>query len=586
MLKRISRVLVVLFALLMVLPREVMASELINVETTKKGNKVEFSISNLSQDPIHDVYLVADENNKKTDSYTIFNVGSMDSQKGIKLTVDEVSVPRVLRSMSYKLGGFNYLVVIGVILLCGLILGITALIFLHRRGLRLCVVVVSAVLVVTCIFSGITYSVLCSKATVYKPGKSGSVITRDVKVGKNMYQLRYNRDDITTEVSESDVEIPFDTEYTYDDSIACTEEPTITAEGSVGMKHVTTTTYYINGVKDREEVSESVTTDPVSAKAVQGTKSTVNIESIPAKCEYVAEPTIMVGEKEIFSSEEEAEEALGKKEVTYTWDEGSKSVVSSTKITKEPGTVKWKAGSMLKKSRKINATTEYVAREDMAVGYRNVLAESVDGSEDTYYIVGIDSKTGMVTDEKHLKYDHEEITPAQNGSVEVGVLSVQNVSTPLDVTYQEDENRWDNYSKVIQDGVDRVESVTNIMKMDAKTGIVSTTVEREVSREVVSEGTSEVVLNGTKKPNWVEEKKVTDTINYKTTYVADDSLSGDEQQVAVEGKNGSLTTTMMVAVDEEGNVIASYKPKIVEENAVTKPIDAVVHVAPDSSLLG
>lgn len=586
MLKRISRVLVVLFALVMVLPREVMASELINVETSRKGSKIEFSITNLSQDPIHDVYLVADKNNKKTDSYTIFKIGSMDSQKGVKLTVDGWSVPSLLRSMSYRIGGFNYLMIIGVMLLCGLILGSTFLIFLRGRGWKSCILAFVVVLAITGIASGVTYRVLCSKVTVYTPGESGSVITRDVKVGKNVYQLCYNRDDVTTEVSESDVEIPFDTEYTYDDSIACTDEPTITSEGSVGMKHVTTTTYYVNGVKDHEEVSESVTTDPVSAKAVQGTKSTVNIESIPAKCSYVAEPTMMVGEKEIISGDEEAKEALGKKEVTYTWDEDSKSVVSSTKVTKEPGTVKWKAGSMLKKSRKIDASTEYIAREDMAVGYRNVLSESIDGSEDTYYIVSIDSKTGIVADEKHLKYDHEEVTPAQNGSVEVGVLSIQNVSTPLDVTYQEDDNRWDNYSKVIQDGVDRVESVTNIMKMDAKTGIVSTTVEREVSREVISEGTSEVVLNGTKEPNWVEEKKVTDTINYKTTYVADDSLSGDEQQVAIEGKNGSLTTTMMVAVDEEGNVIASYKPKVVEENAVTKPVDAVVHVAPDSNLLG
>ena len=123
------------------------------------------------------------------------------------------------------------------------------------------------------------------------------------------------------------------------------------------------------------------------------------------------------------------------------------------------------------------------------------------------------------------------------------------------------------------------------MKFNKNTGLVSNEIDHEVSREVVQEAVKQVVVKGTKQPNWVEQKVATDQVMYNTQYVADDSLSGDDQRVVVEGKMGRLVTTQLIAVDDDGNIIPSYDPKVLVQDELTKPTDRVVHVAPDSNLL-
>ena len=48
---------------------------------------------------------------------------------------------------------------------------------------------------------------------------------------------------------------------------------------------------------------------------------------------------------------------------------------------------------------------------------------------------------------------------------------------------------------------------------------------------------------------------------------------------------GRLYTTQLVAVDEKGNKIEGYEPKIVEKDALVDPVDEIIEVAEDSDLL-
>ena len=68
-------------------------------------------------------------------------------------------------------------------------------------------------------------------------------------------------------------------------------------------------------------------------------------------------------------------------------------------------------------------------------------------------------------------------------------------------------------------------------------------------------------------------------------YVASPDVTGDDQIMIREGEKGSLYTTRLVAVDEEGNPVSGYEPQVVQENALSAPIDAIIGVAEDSPLL-
>lgn len=412
-----------------------------------------------------------------------------------------------------------------------------------------------------------------------------STVNVNVDGNKNTFYIKYNQDEITYETTEHDEELDYKTKYEYDSSIACTDKPKIKTIGLKGTKHVITTTKYRNGKVDTSSDEETITVEPQSQVVVQGTRTTVEIQNIEANKEYIPDDTMKVGDFKLVTDVQVAKSNVGKKEVTYTWNKSKNEVESSEVVTKEPGTNTWKAGTLVTVEKVLKANTEYVIRKDKPVGWENVVDETIDGVKTTIYKTEIDKKTGEPVKGNELEYYATRLKEPVDGKKEVGVLKEENVTTERDTVYEKDPEKLDNEETVSVEGKDKIEKVTSIMKFDTEKGKVTDEVEKEISKELVQEPEARVIVQGSKEPTWLEEKSATEYVQYNIIYVADDSLKGDESVVEKEGKLGRLVTTRLIAVDENGDRLTSYEPKIIEENALSKPEDEIVHVAPDSKYL-
>lgn len=555
----------------------------INVTAECKENIITFSITNNSSELMNNVHLLSKNTNKMVSDEVCKNLGSIKNNNSITTSIKVKDMGSYSRSLSVKLGGYyNFYIAIIVLVCIVLVLFVK---FSKNSNIRvssgsILFIVVVIIFLVAHVITKDTYQSL----------DSGNNYTRTLKVnsGKGYeleYYIKYNQDEVTYSTTEKDESIEFDVDYEYDEDAPCTDKPIVKSKGKMGKKHVVTTTKYRNGKKEDVSVEETVIRNPENQIEVQGTKTTIEIQNIDAKKEYIPDDTMKVGDFKLATSLSKAKDNVGKKEVTFKWNKNTKKVEPSEKVTKKPGTNIWKAGCLVVKEKIIKSETKYIAREDKAVGWENILKESKNGVRTTVYKTDINKKTGKPKKGIELEYYTTLEEKPINGEKEVGVLLEEEVVTEREVVYTEDDTKWNNEEIVLAEGQDKIEKVIKIMKLNTKKGTISDTVVREVSRELVQNAIGKEVVKGTKEPNWVEEKKATGQVKYNTIYVPDSSLSGDEQQVEVKGEMGRFITTQLIAVDEGGNRILSYKPKVLEEDSLQKPIDEVVRVAPDSSLL-
>ena len=564
------------------IPGEV-AEPNIEVSAEKDGNAIFFSIQNKSGEPMNNVHLISRETNKMVSDEVCRDLGTVESGKSINTTVMVKEMNSYFRSWSVGLGGFSSFYIVAL-----LIVAIVFVVIVRLRKNSNIRVSVGSVVFILAVFAFVVFSI--GTRDTYKVLDTGNNYIRTLSVDSGRgyeleYYLKYNQDNITYAVTEEDVDTDFEVEYEYDEDVPCTDEPVVRVEGKKGKNHVVTTVKYRNGKEEDKLVEEKVLVKPEKQIEVQGTKTTIEIQNIDAKKEYVPDDTMKVGDYKLSTDLAETKENVGKKEVTYKWNNDKKKVESTEKVTKEPGTNIWKAGSLVINEEIVKAETKYVAREDQAVGWENVITESKDGVKTTVYKTKIDKKTGKPKKGIELEYYTTLEEEPINGEKEIGVLSIEEAVTEREVVYTDDDTKWNNEEIVTAEGQDKIEKVTKIMKLDSKKGTISDTVVREVSRELVQSAINKEVVRGTKEPNWVEEKKATGQVKYNTIYVPDESLSGDEQVVEVKGEMGRLITTQLIAVDEEGNRLITYQPKVMEEDSLQKPVDEIVHVAPDSNLL-
>ena len=562
----------------------------IKVFTSLTGSKLKVSITNSSEEDMNNTALLLDDENR----YSAFNnykdLGTIKSGESKELSISVINVGHgLLKNFCDSLGGVAYgFTFIGVALIV-LILYIARLIYRKKKnkqgkGQTLLFTIAGITIIIAC-------GVFIKNSPDYTLLDEGQNYVREIKEvynGENLiYNLKYNQDIIEEKVTSKEEEIDFDVEYTYNENKPVTEETEIVSEGKPGRRLTTTTTVYRNGKVDDTIEDSYVIEEPVAQKEIQGTKKTVQIENIDAERVYVPDDTMFLGESKLDTSVEDAEANLGKKEVTYTWNEETGEIESEEKVTEKPGTNIWRAGTKVEKVVTLDPTVTYTPLEDQQIGYTNVVEEAIPGSITTTYTTTIDEKTGKEVKGAELKYVTSERVEPEDGTVEVGVLSVKDETTPCEIEYEYDDTKWDNFEQVLEEGQDKVETVTSIMQLDTKTGKVTDTVVEELSREVTQKSKPEKKLVGTKEPQWIEEKIMTDELQYNTVYQEDKTgiLQGDEQRVIQKGENGSLYTTQMVACDGEGNKIEGYEPRVVSTDTVIKPVDEIILVAKGSNLL-
>lgn len=562
----------------------------IKVFTSLTDNHLKVSITNTSEEDMKNTALLFSKENRYSVANNYKDLGTIKSGETEYLDVTVMNVGHgILNNFCDAVGGTAYgLSFIGVsVVVIAIYFG--RLIYRKKKGKKgkgstIAFTLAGVTIILAC-------GVLLRNVPEYQPLDEGQNYIRDIKETYNdedlLFELKYNQDIIEEKVSSKEEPIDFDVEYTYDENKPVTEENEVVSEGQEGVQIVTTTTVYRNGKVDSTTKDTYVTQEPVAQKEIQGTKTTIQIENIVAKRVYIPDDTMYLGESNLESTVEEAEENLGKKEVTYTWNEEKEEIESSEKVTKEPGTNIWRAGTKVERVTTIDPTVTYTPVDTMEVGTRNIIEEAIPGSITTTYTTQINEKTGKEVSNPQYTYVGSERVEPENGSVEVGVLLTKDETTPCEIEYEYDDAKWDNYEQVIEEGQDQIETVTSIMQLDTETGQVTDQVVEEVSRETKQEAKPEKRLVGSKEPQWIEEKIMTDELQYNTVYQEDKTgiLQGDEQRVIQQGENGSLYTTQLVACDEEGNKIEGYEPRNVSTDTVVKPVDEIILVAKGSKLL-
>lgn len=562
----------------------------IKVFTTLTNNKLKVSISNGSEEDMKNTALLFDEDNRYSTLNNYKDLGTIKAGDSQNIEVTVVNVGHgVIKKFCDASGGAVYgLTFIGV---SAAVVAIYIGINIYRKVKKKKGKVQTFLFTVSGVVIILACGIVIQNRPNYKVLTEGQNYARDIKETYNdtnlMLSLNYNQDIIEEKTTSKEEEIDFDVEYTYDENKPVTEDTEVISEGKKGKRIVATTTVYRNGEVDDTIEDSYVLDKPVAQKEIQGTKKTIQIENIDAKRVYTPDDSMFLGESKLDTPVEEAEKNLGKKEVTYTWNEEKGEIESSEKVTKEPGTNIWKAGVKVDKVTTIDPTVTYTPVENMEVGKTNVIKEAIPGAITTTYTTQIDKEIGKEIKNPKLTYVSAERVEPENGEVQVGVLLVKDETTPCEIEYQYDDTKWDNFEQVLEEGQDKIETVTSIMQLDTTTGKVTDQVVKEVSREVKQEAKPEKKLVGSKEPQWIEEKIMTDTLNYNTVYQEDKTgiLKDDEQRVIQKGENGSLYTTQMVACDEEGKKIEGYEPRVISTDTVVKPVDEIILVAKGSKLL-
>lgn len=83
----------------------------------------------------------------------------------------------------------------------------------------------------------------------------------------------------------------------------------------------------------------------------------------------------------------------------------------------------------------------------------------------------------------------------------------------------------------------------------------------------------------------MKKKIANDQVQFNTIYKEDKSLKGETQVVERKGEFGRLITTQLVAVNENGDKLDIYKPRVLKEDELVKPVDEIIRVSSESNLL-
>ncbi|HFI0455958.1 TPA: ZmpA/ZmpB/ZmpC family metallo-endopeptidase [Streptococcus suis] len=324
---------------------------------------------------------------------------------------------------------------------------------------------------------------------------------------------------LTEETTTNTESIPFESQVVYDDTLA---EGTrnVDQTGVAGVRTTVTKNYYADGVLIKsEQVSSSVTSSPVTEIVRIGTKKadTVTTET---------ESATKVIPFEI-SYQDDATLPVGEEKIITAGQNGLATVTTTYTLVNGVR----QANPTVTETVTTQPVTQIVAR-----GTKTVTPTPVEGTETVTETVEIPFET-KTTDSTDLFVGQEQVvTEGKNGSKEITT------------TY------------VTIDGVRQANPT--------------------VTEKVTQEPTTKEVLKGTKPIEGTESDTETVEIPFETKITETADLYTDEEQVVVEGKNGSkeITTTYQTVkgVRQENPTVTekvTQEPTTKEVLKGTKPIE-------------
>lgn len=201
----------------------------------------------------------------------------------------------------------------------------------------------------------------------------------------------------------------------------------------------------------------------------------------------------------------------------------------------------------------------YVADESLPYGQTQKVSDPKDGEK-------ITTPTGKVENGKWVEGEPKvEIKAAVNGVTKVGNKKVKTEEIQPGVTYQADSSLAYKQEQTTE-GTKGTKTTTTIYKVDENTGLTNTV--QSTESKTTTPAKDKVIKVG-------NVKTETETIKFKTVYVADDTIKYNTRQDKTAGKDGSKTVTTTYKVNKTTGLTQE-----VENTKETKvdPTDHVVRV--------
>ena len=349
--------------------------------------------------------------------------------------------------------------------------------------------------------------------------------------------------EIGTKSIEETVEIPFNTEYKYDDTLKAGEIVEVTA-GQNGTNKVVTS---YDPATQSAKMTEEVVTDPTNRVVRVGGKtngSQTVTEKVPFTVEVRENTSLNKGEYKIIqegvAGEVEKILTIENSKVTNTAEGRTITAVKNQII--EVGSADFTGEVTHEVTEEVPFTVRIVEDSTMAPGTHKVVTEGQAGLKTTRYTQAI--KNGAADGE--LKSE-EIVTDTTKAPVEevihVGTARVnsENTSTsgdiPVDITYTYDPTKERGTAEKGAFTPGRVETKI-VNQYNPETGEIETT-----TQETVTNARQEIIV-GTKDYTGTfthEERKVTP---FETQIVHDPTLKAGETRVDQTGVNGVETRTI------------------------------------------
>lgn len=415
--------------------------------------------------------------------------------------------------------------------------------------------------------------------------------------------------------------LPFKTTYVRDDNSAA-GTTRVTREGVNGSETITTTyTLYGSTATPKTTKRTSAPTDKIVSV---GTKPTTNTTTVPFTTEYRRDDNLLAGTEKVLVAGQNGTRTV---RVTYDLVNGKavpKENVTSSNVVNKVVAIGTKP---VTKTTNVAYKTEYVRDDNLVAGQTRVVKEGVNGTNTV-------KTTYEIVNGKAVGKDTVTKTNVVNKVVAVGTKpNTTKVTIPFKTIYQRDDNLAAGQTRVIKEGVDGFrETGTRYDLVDGKAIVNQTVNNKPAVDKIVAVGTKPVrteavtkrystvyvpnygmaagetrvktkganqstvttttydVVNGKAVPKVVKsvstlvnevvevgvksESTITHT-DFKTIYVADETLSAGTKKIRTLGYRGyTVTTTTYKIVDGKAvPVVTTKKADPIDEVIVigTKP---------------
>ena len=370
---------------------------------------------------------------------------------------------------------------------------------------------------------------------------------------------------IGTKVAESstvktvDREIPFETEYIYDDTMDAGSEK-VENEGKVGKKKVTITTKITDGTGEASEETKTITEKENRVVRV-GTKPVTKVVEKPFNTEYQYDENLEAGK-----TEEVTPGKNGKVTITTTYDKDQKKVVTTE--TEEAG-----QNRVVKIGGKTNGTHTYTNKKPFDVevrvnpelpkGEHNVIQEGVEGEEEVTVTIE-NSKVTNTSEPKETKAPVNEIIEIGSEDYTGEVTHTEHFEIPFEVEVRYNDELPAGTSKEIQKGE------KGSYDMEYKQAIKNGQADGEMTKTESNrkEAKKHIIEVGTKVDT--PENKYSKDVEVEIEYVYDDTKD-----------KGVVETGELTPGKVETKVVNKYNPETGEieqttEEVVTKAKQKVI----------